>query len=119
MQTRRTGMGGKMSGLVLALFIIALGMSVAGTGTYLYQTLSRQTAGFRISGETAVEGVMNLFIIFICGPYLLLRMGCQSDGRGQISIINVLLAAFIAFSWSFVSGLMILGTYVSLLRFAV
>lgn len=106
----------EMSQLVLAAFIIAIGMSVAGMGTHLYQGLSRQIAGFRISGETVWEGIANLFVTFICGPYILIRNGFQADRGGRLFSIDAFLAAFIAFAWSFVTGLMLLGTYVAALR---
>lgn len=105
-----------MSQLVLALFIIGIGISVAGVGTHLYQCISRQVAEFRISGQTIFEGLMNLFVTFICGPYLMLRLGMRAETNGRLSPVNMLLASFIAFSWSFVTGLMILGTYVSMLK---
>lgn len=108
-----------MAELIAAFFIIGVGMSVSGMATHLYQGLSRQVAGFRFYGETALESVLNIFIVFICGPYLMLRTGWSADSSGKISTVNVMLAAFIAFAWSFVTGLTILGTYLSVLRMVV
>lgn len=107
-----------MTQLLLAFFLIAIGMSVAGTGTHLYQQIARKVAAFRIEGANALESIGNLFVVFICGPYMLLRLGCRTDSSGRLSTVNVLLASFIGFSWSFVTGLMLVGTYVSMLRAA-
>lgn len=105
-----------MTPLILALFLVAIGMSVAGTGTHLYQQIARKVAEFRVDGRNAIESLLNLFVVFICGPYMMLRLGWRADASGRTSTVNVLLAAFIAFSWSFVTGLMVVGTYVSMLR---
>lgn len=107
-----------MTQLLLALFLVAIGMSVAGTGTHLYQQFARKVAGFRVEGRNGLESFGNLFVVFLCGPYMLLRLGWQADASGRTSAVNALLAAFIAFSWSFVTGLMVVGTYVSMLRAA-
>lgn len=103
-----------MTHLLLAFFLIGIGMSVAGTGTHLYQQVARRAAEFRVDGRNALESIVSLFVMFICGPYMMLRLGCRADSSGRLSTINVLLAAFIGFSWSFVTGLMLVGTYVSL-----
>jgi hypothetical protein len=105
-----------MSELVLALFIIGVGLSVAGMGTHLYQGLSRQPAALRWDGASVLEGITNLFVSFICGPYIMLRMGFRPDGQGSVSSITALLGAFIAFGWSFFTGLMIMGTYIAVIR---
>lgn len=105
-----------MTSLILALFLIGIGLSVAGTGTHLYQQVAHKVAQLRIEGQTALESLWSAVVVFICGPYLLLRMGCQLDAQGRISGVNVMLAAIIAFGWSFVTGLMMVGTYVSLLQ---
>jgi len=103
-----------MSQLVLAFFIIGTGLSVAGMATHLYQGLARQPAALRWDGATVLSGVGRLAMSFICGPYILLRMGLRPRGGGTVSAVDALLAAIIAFGWSFVTGLMIVGTYVAL-----
>ncbi|MCD7059920.1 DUF6949 family protein [Pelagibacterium xiamenense] len=105
-----------MPELMLALYIIGIGLSVAGMATHLYQGLARQPAGFRLEGESIFGGIFNLFVSFICGPYIILRMGWRPEGGGQLSTVNVLLASFIAFGWSFFTGLMVLGSYVAVIR---
>ncbi|HWJ87153.1 MAG TPA: hypothetical protein VNS12_03660 [Pelagibacterium sp.] len=110
--------GPDVTQLLLALFLIGIGMSVAGTGTHLYQQIARKVAEFRVDGRNAIESVANLFVLFICGPYMMLRLGWQADAGGRPSTVNILLAAFIGFGWSFVTGLMIMGTYVSMLKAA-
>ena len=105
-----------MTQLILAFFLIGIGMSVAGTGTHLYQQIARKVAAFRVDGRNAIESVVNLFVVFICGPYLMLRMGWQPDPSGRLSTVNVLLTGVIGFGWSFVTGLMLVGTYISMTR---
>lgn len=105
-----------MSELVLALFIIGVGLSVAGMGTHLYQGISRQAAALRWDGRSALESIWNLFVSFVCGPYIMLRMGLEHEKGKAPSTVSVLLASVISFGWSFVTGLMILGTYVAVAR---
>jgi len=100
--------------LVLAFFIIGTGLSVAGMGTHLYQGLSRQPASLGWEGANPIEGIGRLAMSFVCGPYILLQMGFRPHAGGAVSAVNVLLAAIIAFGWSFITGLMIVGTYVAL-----
>lgn len=108
--------GCSVSQLVLALFIIGFGLCTAGMLTHLYQGLSRETAGMRVYGATAARSFVNIVVTFFCGPYIMLRLGWQSGEASDFPIVNVLLAAFIAFAWSFVTGLMILGSYVAIVR---
>jgi len=103
-----------MSQLMLAFFIIGTGLSVAGMATHLYQGLARQPAALRWDGATVLGGIGHLAMSFVCGPYILLRMGFRPYAGRAVSAVNVLLAAIIAFGWSFVTGLMIVGTYVAL-----
>lgn len=105
-----------MTQFLLALLLIGIGLSVAGTGTHLYQQVARKVAAMRVEGQTALEHLGSLFVIFICGPYLMLRMGLQTDASGRHSTVNILLAATISFGWSFVTGLMMVGTYVAMVR---
>ncbi|WP_147275985.1 DUF6949 family protein [Pelagibacterium lacus] len=107
-----------MTQFLLALFLIGIGLSVAGTGTHLYQQLARKVAGLRVEGSNGLENIVSLFVVFICGPYLMLRLGMQSDSSGRVSTLNILLAATIAFGWSFVTGLMFVGTYISVTQLA-
>lgn len=105
-----------MTQFMLALLLIGIGLSVAGTSTHLYQQVARKVAALRVEGSTALEHLASLAVIFFCGPYLMLRMGLQTDTAGRHSSVNILLAATISFGWSFVTGLMIVGTYVSMMR---
>lgn len=105
-----------MPTFVLALLLIGIGLSVAGTGTHLYQQVVRKVAGLRVEGRNAVEHLGSLTVLFFCGPYLMLRMGFETDASGRHSSVNILLTAIIAFGWSFLTGLMIVGTYVAMIR---
>lgn len=96
--------------------MIGIGLCTAGMLTHLYQGLSHETAGMRVYGATATRSLVNMVVTFFCGPYIMLRLGWQSAEGGDFPVVNLLLAAFIAFAWSFVTGLMILGTYVAIVR---
>lgn len=99
---------------LLAGFIMAVGVSVAGTGTYLYQILARQPAMLRYDGRTMIHSFGHLAVSFFCGPYIMLQMGWRQEEGGTLSISSALIAAFVAFGWAFVTGLLVVGAYVAL-----
>jgi len=96
---------------LLAGLIMAVGLSVAGAGTHLYQGLAKQTAALRYNGATLLGTFGLLAVSFICGPYIILQMGWRQEAGGTITLTSALLAAFVAFGWSFITGLLIVGTY--------
>lgn len=102
--------------LLAAAFSIGVGLCVAGAGTHLYQWLTQQTAALRYDGKTWLSSLGNLMISFICGPYIMLQTGWQTEEDGTISTTSALVSAAVAFSWSFLTGLLILGGFV-LLRY--
>lgn len=103
-----------MDEFLLAGFIMAVGISVAGAGTYLYQMLARQPAMLRYDGRTVIHSFGNLALSFFCGPYIMLQMGWRQEEDGTLSISSALIAAFVAFGWAFVTGLLVVGAYVAL-----
>ncbi len=102
---------GMLRELVLAAFIMAVGLCMAGMGTHLYQWLSREPAALRYDGKTLLHCFGNLAVSFICGPYILLQMGWQQERGGTLSISNALISAFVAFGWAFITGLLLIGTW--------
>ena len=101
--------------LLLAGMIMAVGMSVAGMGTHLYQWLGREQAALRYNGTTLLRTFGLLFVSFFCGPYIILQMGWRQETDGTITLSSALLAAFVAFGWSFITGLLVVGTYFAIL----
>lgn len=101
--------------LLLAGMIMAVGMSVAGMGTHLYQWVGREQAALRYSGKTLARTFGLLAISFFCGPYIILQMGWRQETDGTITLSSALLAAFIAFGWSFITGLIVVGGYFAVL----
>lgn len=97
--------------LLLAGFIMAVGLSVAATGTHLYQWLTRQEAMLRYDGKTLVRSFGHLGMSFICGPYIMLQLGWRQERDGTLSLTSALLAAFVAFGWAFITGLILIGSY--------
>lgn len=98
----------------LAMFIIAVGLSAAGAGTHFYQMIFKQEAMLRFDGKTYLATLGHLFMSFMCGPYIMLQLGWRRHAdHGGVSVGSALLGSFIAFSWSFISGLMVLGVYVA------
>jgi hypothetical protein len=102
-----------MSEFLLAGFIMAVGLAIAGAGTHLYQGLSRQQAILRYDGKTVVHMFGHLLMSFFCGPYIMLQLGWSHDRDGTLSVSSALISAFVAFGWAFITGLLAVGTYVA------
>lgn len=100
--------------LLLAAFLVAVGLSVAGAGTHLYQLLSKQQAVLRYDGKTLLHTFGHLAMSFICGPYIMLQMGWHQEKGGALSVSSALLSAFVAFGWALITGLLIVGFYVAI-----
>lgn len=100
--------------LLLAAFIMGVGLCVAGAGTHLYQWLTRQQAMLRMDGSTYLASLGNLAMSFVCGPYILLQVGWSHEDDGTISMTSVLLSALVSFGWAFITGLLFLSVYVAL-----
>ncbi len=100
---------------VLAGFLMAVGLAIAGAGTHLYQWLSSQQAALRYDGRTILHMAGHLVMSFICGPYIMLQLGWQHEEGGTVLVSSALLSALVAFGWAFITGLLAVGTYLSLL----
>ena len=105
----RRGRIGMTRELLLAAFLIGVGLCIAGAGTHLYQWLARQQAMLRYDGETFINSMGNLAMSFVCGPYIMLQMGWQHEEDGTISMTSALVSAMVAFGWAFVTGLLFMG----------
>jgi hypothetical protein len=97
--------------LLLAGMIMAVGLTVAGMVTHLYQAIAKTQAMLRYDGRTYAQAMGNLAISFVCGPYIMLQMGWQQDRNGTLSISMALIAAFVAFGWAFITGLIYVGSF--------
>lgn len=102
--------------VMLAGFIMAVGLAIAGAGTHLYQALAKQQAILRYDGNTVMSMFGHLVMSFVCGPYIMLQLGWRSEKDGTISIGSVLLSALIAFGWAFITGLLFLSIYFAIGR---
>ncbi|HEV7292820.1 MAG TPA: hypothetical protein VGN79_10915 [Devosia sp.] len=100
--------------LVLAAFLIGVGLCIAGAGTHLYQALTKQQAMLRYDGRTYWSSIGHVAMSFICGPYIMLQLGWQHEDNGTVSMTSALVAAFVAFGWAFLTGLLFMGAYVAL-----
>lgn len=100
--------------LLLAAFLIGVGLCIAGAGTHLYQWLGKQQAMLRYDGKTFAGSIGNLIMSFVCGPYIMLQLGWQHEEDGTISMTSALVAAVVAFGWAFVTGLLFMGAYVAI-----
>jgi hypothetical protein len=102
-----------MNEFLLAAFIMAVGLSLAGAGTYLYQFIFGQPAALRYDGRTLLHMFGHLTVSFLCGPYIMLQMG-WAQGKGEtLSISTALVAAFVGFGWAFITGLLAVGSYIA------
>ncbi|KKB79815.1 hypothetical protein VW35_04785 [Devosia soli] len=102
--------------LLLAAFIMGVGLCIAGAGTHLYQALARQQAILRIDGRTLFGAAGHLAMSIVCGPYIMLQMGWQHEDDGTLSMTSALIGALVAFSWAFVTGLFFMSVYVMTTR---
>lgn len=96
---------------VVAGFVMAVGLCVAGAATHLYQGCSGQPAMLRYDGRTYAASLGHVAMSFVCGPYIMLQLGWRHEPDGTISLGSALLAAFVAFGWAFVTGLLFLSVY--------
>jgi hypothetical protein len=101
-----------MRELLLACFIMAVGLSISGAGTHLYQMLFKQQALLRYDGKTVIHMFGHLAMSFFCGPYIMLQMGWRQERDGTLAVTSALIAAFVAFGWAFITGLLVVGGYV-------
>jgi len=99
--------------VLLAAFIIAVGLCAAGAGTHLYQWRLQQQAMLRYDGETVFASMGHLVMSFFCGPYIMLQMGWTQEKGSSIDMGSALLSALVAFGWAFLTGLLIVGLYVA------
>ncbi|KKB12038.1 hypothetical protein VE25_09690 [Devosia geojensis] len=100
--------------LLLAGFIMGVGLCIAGAGTHLYQWLVRQEALLRYDGATVLHMFGNLIMSFVCGPYIVLQLGWRPRPGETIELSSALITALVAFGWAFVTGLLFVGIYVGL-----
>jgi hypothetical protein len=98
---------------MLAGFLMAVGLAIAGAGTHLYQLLSNQQAMLRYDGKTLLHTFGHLAVSFVCGPYIMLQLGWQHEKGGTLSISSALISALVAFGWSFITGLLLVGGYLA------
>ncbi len=97
--------------LMLSGLIMAFGLAIAGMGTHLYQAFARTEAMLRYDGKTFLHTIGHVAMSFVCGPYIMLQMGWQQEKKGTLSIGMALVAAFVAFGWAFITGLIFVGGY--------
>jgi len=100
-----------MSDLLLAIFIIAVGLSVAGMLAQLYHYVWREPASLSYSGKTNISAFGNLVISFFCGPYIMLNLGWKREITNNLSLSLVFISAVVALSWAFITGLLFLSAY--------
>ena len=101
--------------LLLAGFLTAVGLSVAGAGTHFYQWLVREQATLRYDGRTILHSFGHLLMSFLCGPYIMLQLGWGEERGGTLSATGALASAVVAFGWAFITGLFIVGIYVAVI----
>ncbi|TDQ66586.1 hypothetical protein ATL17_0588 [Maritalea mobilis] len=115
MQSRNASGEAMAIEFLIALYIVAVGLAVAGVGTYLYQMIFKQAAMLRFDGANYLGALGHLAMSFLCGPMIMLQLGWRSEGQSSISMSGVLLSAFIAFGWSFITGLLALSVFLSVI----
>lgn len=101
--------------LLLAAFIMGVGLCLSAAGTYLYQALARQPAMLRMDGRNAFGMLGHLAMSFVCGPFIMLQLGWRHEDDGTVSMTSALFSALVAFGWAFITGLLFMSLYVALL----
>ncbi|MHB1102029.1 MAG: DUF6949 family protein [Devosia sp.] len=101
--------------LMLAAFLMAVGLAIAGAGTHLYQWLSNRQAALRYDGKTLIHTFGHLAVSFVCGPYIMLQLGWHQEKGGALSVSSALISAVVAFGWAFITGLLMVGAYLAVL----
>src|SRR5689334_11496810 len=91
---------GMLRELILAGFIMSVGLCIAGSGTHLYQWLKNEPAMLRYDGKSVLHMFGNIAMSFLCGPYIMLQMGWQQERGGTLSVSMALVSAFVAFGWA-------------------
>ena len=104
-----------ISEFVLAGFLMAVGLSLAGAGTHLYQGIFKEQAMLRYDGKSVLHMCGHLAMSFICGPYIMLQLGWQHEKGGTLSVSSALISALVAFGWSFITGLFAVGAYLAVI----
>jgi hypothetical protein len=101
--------------LVLAGFIMSVGLCMAAMGTYLFQWLTNQQAMLRYDGKTYLHMIGNIVVSFVCGPFIMLQMGWEQERGGTLSLSMALVSAFVSFGWAFITGLLVIGGYFTII----
>jgi hypothetical protein len=95
-----------LHGLIVILFAIAIGFTVAGITANLYRIVAKKPDSTR--AKIVYAGVMVL-----AGPSVLLENAANSFKAKKCSGIAFWLAACVAAYWSFAVGLLVLNIYIS------
>ena len=96
---------------MVAGFVMAVGLCVAGAGTHLYQGVARQEAMLRFDGKNYLASMGHVVMSFVCGPYIMLQLGWRHEPGNTVSVGPALLSALVAFGWAFITGLLFMGAY--------
>jgi hypothetical protein len=100
--------------LMLAFYLIAVGLVLAAASTHLYQGFFREPAMLRYDGKTYAHTMGHVLMSFICGPYIMLQLGWQQERSGAISLVSVLVGSLVAFGWAFITGLLFMAAYLAI-----
>jgi hypothetical protein len=102
--------------LILAGFIMSVGLCVAAAGTHLYQGVFHEQAMLRFDGKSYLASLGHLVMSFVCGPYIMLQLGWRQEDQGTVAMTSVLVSALVAFGWAFITGLLFMGAYVAVVH---
>jgi len=100
--------------LMLAFYLIAVGLVLAAAGSHLYQGVFREPAMLRYDGKTYAHTMGHVLMSFICGPFIMLQLGWQQERSGAISLVSVLIGSLVAFGWAFITGLLFMAAYLAI-----
>lgn len=96
---------------ILCMFLVAIGLSVAGLVRSFYQWWSGEEARLRIDGETFMTMFGHILMSFTSGPIIMLHMGWTSAGGAKPSLLSTFFSCLISFGWALVIGLLTLSIF--------
>ena len=107
-------LGGLMAELMTVIFSFAFGIVLAGLLTSAVEMFTAQKTGFGMlfSGKSAVMTLAITLFIMVSGPVLLARFVPEFFKRREPAGVSMMAAG--TFSWGFVTGLLALSAYFSI-----
>lgn len=97
-----------MSGILLAVFVVAFGFVTAAIITSVYGICFKVDEKVIISFETLQQAVLGIMFFMVSGPYLIFNNGVSLWKNGQIPTSFAGLCFAASLLWSFCLGILMI-----------